>query len=160
MPTARMLMLARVLMNMMLLPSMKARESFFRQPLPPPLPLGHLLLPIILMDISCLALPKHRKNLFSVYQIIEHDFFFVKKYLEVHLIRTNFELVTCGVLTLKEKINLQSTLKLTRQLWIKMTWSLTNVEMSPCRWGRWWGEEQPPSPQRDPPPSGQSLPTA
>ena len=60
------------------------------------------------MDINCLALPKHRKNLFSVYQIIEHDFFAVKKYLEVHLIRTNFELVTCGVLALKEKINLQS----------------------------------------------------
>ena len=36
------------------------------QPLPPPLPLGHLLLPIILMDMSCLALPKHRKT-FSVF---------------------------------------------------------------------------------------------
>ena len=41
--------------------------------------------------------------------ILEHDFFIVKNYLEVHLVRTNLELVTCGVLALEEKINLQST---------------------------------------------------
>ena len=65
--------------------------------------------------------------------LIEHEFFLVKNYLEVHLVRTNLELVTCGVLALEEKINLQSTIKLTRQLWKNTTLSLTNVEMSPCR---------------------------
>merc|ERR1719204_732397 len=45
-------------------------DDLSHQPLPPPLPPGRLLLPIIL---------------------------------EVHLIRTNFELVTCGVLTLVDE---------------------------------------------------------
>ena len=65
------------------------------------------------MNMSCLGLPKHGTNLFNLYQILEHDLFLVKNYLEVHLIRTNLELVTCGVLALEEKIDLQSTIKLT-----------------------------------------------
>ena len=89
------------------------QDNLGDQPLPPPLPLGDLLLPIILMNMSCLGLPKHGTNLFNLYQILEHDLFLVKNYLEVHLIRTNLELVTCGVLALEEKINLQSTIKLT-----------------------------------------------